>query len=100
MSIRDRHGRVARAYRWLLGRARGTPTALSEVDEKLGRHMRLLDAIRTVPEPYRSALFQCRILGRKPRQVARRLHVPVETVEARVRHALRLVAERIDRAAS
>jgi RNA polymerase sigma factor (sigma-70 family) len=109
MLIRRRHGVVASARRWLRAalRRKGGPgteagappaaTADREADVRIDRQMRLLDAVTGVPEPYRTALFHCRFDGMEPEEVARRLRIPAETVEAWLHHALRLLAERLER---
>lgn len=89
-----RIGAVARhALRDIQGRPRGHVASPAEALARIDAQRHALDAVRGLPEPYRSALFHCRIEGLEPEEVARRLGVPAATVAARLRHALRLLGE-------
>ncbi|MFI5401961.1 MAG: RNA polymerase sigma factor [Planctomycetota bacterium] len=103
MPIQSGYYRVTNLY----GRAgivarlahREVPASPAEALFRLDRQRRVLDAVRSLPEPYRSALFHCRIEGLAPAEAARRLRLPTATVEARLRHALRLLDQRLVRRA-
>jgi RNA polymerase sigma-70 factor (ECF subfamily) len=62
---------------------------------RLDEQQRVLDAVRGLPEPYRSALFHREFEGLKETEIARRLRVPLGTVEARLRRARELLKERL-----
>ncbi|HEX5136562.1 MAG TPA: sigma factor-like helix-turn-helix DNA-binding protein [Planctomycetota bacterium] len=87
-------GTVARhALRGIPARSARTGSAgLARIDAQ----RRLLDAMRELPEPYRTTIVLCRIDGRSPEAVARWLRVPAKVVRARLRHALRFLAERLE----
>ncbi|MBI1851094.1 MAG: sigma-70 family RNA polymerase sigma factor, partial [Planctomycetes bacterium] len=57
----------------------------------------VVDAVLTLAEPYRSTTILRYLEGQPPREVAKRLGVPVETVRTRVRHALGLLRAELDR---
>jgi RNA polymerase sigma-70 factor (ECF subfamily) len=75
------------------------PPAAERLDglARLDEQRRMLDAVRKLPEPYRSALFHRDFEGLKEAEIARRLRVPLGTVEARLRRARALLAERLGR---
>lgn len=75
------------------------PASPAEALFRLDRQRRVLDAVRSLPEPYGSAHFHCRIEGLAPAEAARRLGLPAVTMEARVSHALRLLDQRLAPAA-
>lgn len=63
--------------------------------ENLRRH--LVENLLALDEPYRSALVLRFFEELPPREVARRLGVPVETARTRIRRGLECLRERLDR---
>lgn len=57
---------------------------------------RVVDAVLKLPEPYRAAVILRFLEELPPREVARRLGVPVETVRTRVKRALAQLRETLD----
>ncbi len=70
--------------------AAGDVVARAEID----RHV--VNAVTDLPEPYRTTLLLRFYDGRPPRDVAKRMGVPVETVRARVRRGLERVRGGLD----
>lgn len=88
------YGRAGVVARHALRDIPAGPTAsLSRIEDQ----RRMLDVVRRMPEPYRSALVNCHIDGHAPDAVARRLGVPTEVVAARLRRAMSLLNERLGR---
>jgi DNA-directed RNA polymerase specialized sigma24 family protein len=65
--------------------------AADDTLSRLESHRRALDAVSALPEPYRSTVVNCCMDGLAPAALARRLGVSADTVEARLRDALRLL---------
>ena len=83
----------------LAARARGRPRARrtrSRSPRPRRRARRLVAAVLTLPEHYRTAVLLRYHDDLPPREVAARLGVPVETVRTRVRRGLALLRERMD----
>lgn len=103
MALRSRYARVTNVYgrvgvvvrHALKGLDFGPRAAPREGLARLEDQRRLLAAVRELPEPYRSALFHREFEGLGEGQIARRLGVPLGTVEARLRRARALLAERL-----
>ncbi len=57
---------------------------------------RVLDAVRELPEPYRSTIVHRYLDELSREEIAERLGIPLETVRTRLRRALRLLRERLD----
>lgn len=74
-----REGEAARAER--------LPDA-SEVSESLHTQRRVLAAIEALPDHYRTAIYLRFHEGLPPREIARRMDVPVETIRSRVQRGL------------
>ncbi|MEM9803199.1 MAG: sigma-70 family RNA polymerase sigma factor [Planctomycetota bacterium] len=56
--------------------------------QQLDAHRRVVDAVRALDEPYRSAVLMRYFDGKSPAEIARRLDVPVKTVQSRLHRAL------------
>src|SRR5262245_1856257 len=72
-----------------------TPAELAE-REDLRR--RLVEMVNALEEPYRSALVLRYLDGLEPRDIARRLEVPLETVRTRIKRGLEILRRRFDQA--
>ncbi|HEX5139114.1 MAG TPA: sigma-70 family RNA polymerase sigma factor [Planctomycetota bacterium] len=76
------------------------PDRISTPAESLARiegQQRVLEAVRELPEPYRSMVVHHYLDELTREQIAARLGIPLETVRTRLRRALRLLRERLDR---
>jgi len=65
---------------------------------QIAEHKRLLDAVETLPEPYRETVWQRYFEERKPRAIAREAGIPVETVRTRLKRAHALLRTKLDQA--
>ena len=68
-----------------------------EIGERLALERRLVQAVEALREPYRSAIFLRYFEDLSPRAIAAREGVPVATVKTRLRRALELLREALDR---
>src|SRR5262245_16146619 len=68
-----------------------------EIGERIAAGQELLRAVEALREPYRSAIFQRYFEDLSPRAIAARENVPVATVKTRLRRALELLREALDR---
>ena len=75
-------------------RARGAPTA-QEIAEREEARRRVLDALLELDAPHREALLLRFYEGLPPREIARRLEVPVETARTRVKRGLERLRARL-----
>ena len=76
---------------------RGAPTP-ADVAEREELRRRLVEAVNSLEEPYRSVLVLRFLEGLEPPAVARRLEVSLETVRTRQKRALERLRARLDRA--
>lgn len=67
-----------------------------EAAARLEAQRRVLDAVRELPEPYRSTIVHRYLDELTREEIAERLGIPLETVRTRLRRALRLLRERLD----
>ncbi|MFB3066146.1 MAG: RNA polymerase sigma factor, partial [Planctomycetota bacterium] len=67
-----------------------------DVVAKLELQQRVLQEVRNLDEPYRSAIVYRYYDRRKPREIARELGIPVKTVETRLRRAVEQLRARMD----
>jgi len=74
-------------------RASGT----DPVDDAAALQVRLITAVRELPEPYRSAVWARYYDGLAPREIAARDGVPVDTVKTQLARGLDLLRKRFDR---
>ncbi len=65
--------------------------------ERLDAHQSVVSAVRSLDEPYRSAILMRYFEGLRPREIARRTGTPVRTVHSRLNRALKLLRTRLDR---
>jgi RNA polymerase sigma-70 factor (ECF subfamily) len=77
--------------------ARSEAAAPAEIGERLALEQRLVQAVEALREPYRSAVFLRYFEELSPRAIAARERVPVATVKTRLRRALELLREALDR---
>src|SRR5262245_10947069 len=100
--LRNLAGREARAEsrrstrELAAARDEAQPSPL-EIGERLALERELVRAVEALREPYRSAVFQRYFEDLSPRAMARREGVPVATVKTRLRRALEMLREALDR---
>jgi RNA polymerase sigma-70 factor (ECF subfamily) len=70
--------------------------AAADVVAQAETHARLVREVLALDEPYRTTILLRFFEDLPPREVARRMDAPVETVRARSRRALERLAERLD----
>ena len=83
----DREGQVARS---------DVVVSTEEIVRRIGVERQVADALLEVSEAYRSALYLRFYEDLPPREIARRLGIPVETVRSRVRRGLEAMRSRLD----
>jgi RNA polymerase sigma factor (sigma-70 family) len=77
--------------------ARAEPLpAADDAVARLELHRLLVDAVQGLDEPYRAAIVHRYFEERPPREIARRLGVPVRTVETRLRRAIERLRHELD----
>jgi len=92
----DRRSRNRRTRREI---AVARPERLCSTDEVLAREearRRVVEAVRKLSEPYRTAVVLRYLEDLPPREIARRENVPVETVRTRLKRALALLRKELD----
>src|SRR5688572_826758 len=77
-------------------RAEAQPST-AEIGERLALEQELVRAVEALREPYRSAVFQRYFEDLSPRAIAAREGVPLATIKTRLRRALELLRESLDR---
>ncbi|MBI5364499.1 MAG: sigma-70 family RNA polymerase sigma factor [Planctomycetes bacterium] len=77
-------------------RSEATPSA-ADVVERAAVQRELVQAVMELDEPFRTTILLRFYEGLPPRDVARRMDVPVETVRTRTTRGLALLRERLDR---
>ncbi len=82
----ERERRVARAE-----------SQQDDVAERLRVQRRVMSAVESLREPYRTAVFLRFAEGLPPREIARRTDTPVETVRSRVQRGLEMLRRDLDR---
>ncbi|MBI5362190.1 MAG: sigma-70 family RNA polymerase sigma factor, partial [Planctomycetes bacterium] len=95
---RDRH-RVAvhrREREHATARSEALPGA-DELAEQFELHRRVVEAVHALDEPYRGAVLMRWFEGLPPRAIAKRIGVPVKTVNTRCERALAMLRARLDR---
>ncbi len=68
-----------------------------DVERQLDVQQRCFDAVRSLREPYRTAIVLRFYEGLPPRKIARRLDVPVKTINSRITRGLAFLRETLDR---
>jgi len=79
-----------------VARSERVPSVIESLEREWTR-TRVLDAVRTLEEPYRSAIEVRFLEELPPRAVAARLGVPVETARTRIKRALTLLRRHLER---
>ncbi|TAH39309.1 MAG: sigma-70 family RNA polymerase sigma factor [Planctomycetota bacterium] len=72
------------------------PPAPDEIRHKEEQRRRLVEAVLALAEPYRAVLLLRYYENLPPREVARRLNVPVETARTRIKRGLEQLRARLD----
>lgn len=72
------------------------PGSPADIAARLDLERAVVEAVTGLPEPLRTAIVLRYLDDLAPREIARRLDLPVETVKARLRRALTLLRERFD----
>jgi RNA polymerase sigma-70 factor (ECF subfamily) len=93
-AVRSAHRRRTREQLAAQGEA---VRAADDAVERLSWHRRLVDAVLDLPEPYRRTVILRHYESLPPRDVARRMGVPVATVRTRLYRAYALLRERLGR---
>jgi RNA polymerase sigma-70 factor (ECF subfamily) len=91
---RSRSRRAAREQ--AVSRDEGLPST-SEIVERENARRGVVEALTKLSEPYRSTLLLRFYEDLPPREVARRMRVPVETARTRIKRGLALLREDLDR---
>ncbi len=76
---------------------RGTVPATDETVARLEIERLLVDAVRALDEPYRTAVVQRYFEGKTPTEIARESGEKPRTIETRLRRALAMLRTRLDR---
>ncbi|MFI5401989.1 MAG: sigma-70 family RNA polymerase sigma factor [Planctomycetota bacterium] len=76
-------------------RPEGQPS-VAEAASRLEQHRLVVEAVLALEEPFRSAILLRFYEDRKPREIARELGVPVDTVRSRLRRGLERLRARFD----
>lgn len=69
-----------------------------EISEKLETRRQLIDAVQDLEEPYRTAIVLRYYEDHPPREIAKRLGVPTETVRTRLKRGIERLRVRLDKA--
>ncbi len=77
-------------------RSEGVPSA-AEILEREAARSRIVAAVLALEEPYRSTVLLRYFEDLPPRAIARRQGVPVETVRTRIKRALAMLRDKLDR---
>jgi RNA polymerase sigma-70 factor (ECF subfamily) len=91
--------RRAEARRELREHAAAGPEALPSAAEGVARielQRQVVDAVLALDEPYRSVVVHRFFYELTPTEIAKRLHVPLETVRTRLRRAIEQLRARLD----
>lgn len=79
--------------------AAARPEAMPSAADMIARaeaHRRVVEAVMSLAEPYRSTVLARFFDDLPPREIARRMEVPVETVRTRLKRGLAQLRERLD----
>jgi len=78
-------------------RRTGVAPSAAAVAAEVDLHKRLLDAVKALPDPYRSVLWSHYFHHRSARRIAEDLEVPVETVRTHLKRAVERLRLALDR---
>ncbi len=92
----EERARVRREDRERRARHTSPAPATGQVSERLELQALLLEAVRSLEEPYRSAVVRRFFDGLAPRAIAKREGVPVKTVNTRLDRGLAKLRARLD----
>lgn len=93
----ERRGAARRQVREAGAARRSHAPSTLDVVAELSLHRRLVELVHELDEPYRTAILHRFLRGRKPREIARELDVPVKTVHTRIERGLARLRARLDR---
>ena len=91
LAMRHRRREARRVRRERASARSGATSSTEQVAARLEMQRRLVEAVGSLAEPYRTVVVLRFYEGLKPREIARRLGVPVETVRTRIRRGLTLL---------
>ncbi|NOT31444.1 MAG: sigma-70 family RNA polymerase sigma factor [Planctomycetes bacterium] len=92
----ERRARCRRAFHERRAVRVGSAPSAHDVNERLELQRLLLEALRALEEPYRSALVARFFDGLPPRAIARRDNLPVKTVNTHLERGLAKLRRRLD----
>jgi RNA polymerase sigma factor (sigma-70 family) len=96
LAIKRLRGNRRRAVREAaVARPEGVPSGADVLERERLRHS-VVDEVLALPEPYRATVLLRYFENLPPRDVARRMDVPVETVRTRTRRAIEMLRQRLD----
>ncbi len=94
--LNRRKAEVRRAMREVGAVRPGESPETADVVAHAELHRRVVDAVLALDEPYRTAVLMRYFEDLPPREIARRLGVPVETVRSRVQRAVARLRDDLD----
>src|SRR5262249_55712649 len=97
LASNERRSRARLARRERAAARREHVPSVLETREKADTRRELVEAVFGLDEPYRETLVLRFLEGLPPRAIARHQHVPVETVQTRIRRGLEQLRMRLDR---
>ena len=96
LASKERRSEVRRLERQATAMHTGMAPAPADVVADAEQHELLVRALRSLREPYRTTLLLRYFEGLPPRDIARRMTVPAETVRVRTRRGLELLRQHFD----
>lgn len=97
LARQSQRGLGRRKYRERAAARREAGAAPAELIERVTAHRELTQAVLDLKEPYRTAILLRYFEDLQPREIARRLEVPVPTLQSRLNRGLKQLRERLDR---
>jgi len=96
MAARHLRGEARRARRETAAARHGTAPPADEIAAQAEMQRRLAEGVRALDEPYRTVVILRYFHDLTPKEIARRLGAPYETVHSRLRRAHALLRRRLD----
>lgn len=97
LAMRSAREADRRAARELTAARSEAQPSTHEIGERLAQQQQLVRAVEALREPYRSAIFRRYFEDLSPRAIAAQEGVPIATIKTRLRRALELLREALDR---